>query len=404
MVGDPQIFRARFRALADLGRWDDAVRAGMDWLAAAPDSADAHVHQAWALLRCKDKDPHLAERHAREAICLAPEWNWPPRLLSHALSSQERWEEALAAAADALRIEPQDDEAHELAARCLCHLGRTAEALPHAQQAAALDPNDAEHRRFLHWLEYLDKSSAADIYNRIQKLKATLALDPTNVGIHRDLAVIYGSDLADYQTAEDFLRNAIEIAPDDLELHALRDDLQCDRDAVYRTIRVPWAFASALCGPLRRPDDFSASEVISWGVVALAAVSCCLPAAGFAFIPTKAYEWLVLTEYRAARVRWGWLSRMLYRLSRLPLGMRRMIWSPVPFLCAGLTVWLLPLPPFLTVGALVACSIGCVLFARWTTAKARANQRMLTEIVTAESADEFVLAEPANDVIRADLA
>ena len=386
-------------------RWEDALRIGVDWLAAAPDSAEAHAHQAWALLRCKQQDAESAERHAREAIGLAPEWSWPPRLLAHALGAQDRWEEALAWVGQALQNDPEDDQAHLLAARCLCNLGRTAEALPHAQRAVALDPNDPENRRFLHWLEYLDKSSAADVYNRIHKLQAALALDPTNVNILHDLALIHAQDLADFAAAEALLRQAIEFAPDENLLHEARAELAWTRDQVYRAMRVPLAFVSGLRGTLLQPDDFSPSELMAWGALVLMAVGCCLPASLFAFVPAKAYEWLVLAEHRAPHVGWPWLSRWLLRLGRLPLWVRRAIWAPVPLACAALIVWLVPVPPVASIGGLLILAAGCIAFTAWSGSKARANRRLLSEIVTAESADEIILAEPVeDDIIRAELA
>jgi tetratricopeptide (TPR) repeat protein len=387
-----------------MNRWDEAIRVGLDWLAAAPNSADAHAHQAWAFLRRKTRDLDAAEQHARSAIGLAPDWNWPLRLLAHTLGARGRWDEALALTAEALSISPDDDEAHVLMARCLCNLGRSTEALPHAQQAVALNPDDADHRRFLHWLEYLDKSTAADIYNRLQKLRVALALDPTNVNILRDLAMIHASDLEDFEAAGEYLRQATEIAPDEPAVHEAREDLQACRDPIYRSLALAQNIVAGLRETLWKMEANEAADLIATAIIVGLVVFCILPIAIVTYVPFKVYSWLLFAEFIAGRTQNTWLARWLWRVSRVPLLLRQALWLPLPLGLVGLIAWLLPVPPLLTVGYLGCGAMLCLAFSVRSSMRASNNRRMLVDVVTADSADEIVLAEPADDIIRAELA
>jgi tetratricopeptide (TPR) repeat protein len=403
MAGDARTLEARFNALADLRRWEDAARVGLDWLAAEPDSANAHAHQAWALLKCRDLDG--AERHAREAISGAPNWSWPPRLLAHVMAGREQWNEALHLTLESLRCDPEDHAAHSLAARCLIHLGCSEHALTHARQAVALDPENANYRYVVQAIEYIGKSSAADLCNRIHKLKGALALDPNNVHVLRDLALIYAGNLGDYDQADELLEQAVALAPDDGDVHEAREILAAQRDPVYALLRLPEQSPNKLFSAMGEAGAWTAEDVLAGLVVGLVLLVLMVPAAVIWLVPVRAYGWLVHAEFAAHRTAWPWLADRLLRLGRLPLWLRRVLWLPVPGICLGAALWLFPWPLLLAGNLLLSVLLSLWILHR-NRSKARANRRLIEQVVTADLGDETILAEAIEDdgVIRAELA
>ena len=402
-AGDPRTLRARFNALADLRRWDDAVRVGLDWLALDPDSSDAHAHQAWAYLKCHDLN--AAEHHAREAISQAPNWSWPPRLLAHVMAGRDQWNEALRLTLESLRCDPEDHASHTLAARCLIHLGCAEHALAHARQAVALEPEDANYRYMLQAIEYIGKSSAADLCNRIHKLNAALALEPTNVNILRELALIYGGQLGDYDQAEELLGQAVVQAPDDRDVHEAREKLAADRDPIYALLRLPEQAPNNMFASMFQPGTWTLEDVLALLIVGFVLLVFMVPAAVIYLIPVRAYGWLVHAEFAAHRTTLPWLSYWLLRLSRQPLFARRLLWLPVFGVCLGAALWFFPWPLLLAGNLLVSLLLSLWILRR-SRSKAARNRRLIAQVVTADDFDgETIVAEAIeDDVIRADFA
>jgi tetratricopeptide (TPR) repeat protein len=402
-AGDPSTLKARFNALADLRRWEDAVRVGLDWLAVDPDSSDAHAHQAWAYLKCHDLE--AADHHAREAISQAPNWSWPPRLLAHVKAGRDQWNEALHLALESLRCDPEDHASHTLAARCLIHLGCAEHALAHARQAVALEPEDANYRYMLQAIEYIGKSSAADLCNRIHKLNAALALEPTNVNILRELALLYGGSLGDYDQAEELLQQAVVLAPDDADVHEARERMAADRDPIFALLRLPEQAPNNLLASMFRSGSWTLEDVLALVIVGCVLLVFMVPAAVICLIPVRAYGWLVHAEFAAHRTTLAWLGDWLFRLSRLPLLVRRLLWLPVFGICVGAALWLFPWP-LLLAGNLLLSLLLSLWILRRSRRKAASNRRLISQVVTADDFDgETILAEAiGDDVIRADFA
>jgi TolB-like protein/Flp pilus assembly protein TadD len=82
-----------------------------------------------------------AETHLRRAVALNPSSAQSYWMLGHALTQQGRHEEALAAAARALELDPLDALTHGMAAQIAYSAGRTDLAATHAKDALLVEPD-----------------------------------------------------------------------------------------------------------------------------------------------------------------------------------------------------------------------------------------------------------------------
>jgi tetratricopeptide (TPR) repeat protein len=135
---------ARVEALVDLGRCSEAESMLARVLADRPDD-----HRAWCLLAlARDGLSHWSEmlRAANHAVAVAPDHEWGHRLASIALARLEMTEEAVRAAAEAVRLDPHGWRTHlqySLVAAPVPRLvqdayraaGRAAEIAPHSADA-----------------------------------------------------------------------------------------------------------------------------------------------------------------------------------------------------------------------------------------------------------------------------
>jgi serine/threonine-protein kinase len=99
-----------------------------------------------------DWDPQAAEVHFRRALKLDPDNAEAHLFYAHLRSNQGRHEEAIREAEHALAIEPFNTRFNALTGQFLIHAGRTDDALARLQAAFAIDPN--------HVLAYIFASAA----------------------------------------------------------------------------------------------------------------------------------------------------------------------------------------------------------------------------------------------------
>jgi Tfp pilus assembly protein PilF len=179
-VDDEEFWSLRARALYELGRWDEAVKAAragleleaddfdlLDLLALAqlecgrekearvtidsalelyPDSPELHAHRALILARRKPKSFRpVSFRAARaavdEALRLDPHSEVALRVRAQvaAMSGDTR---AHQYAAEVLALEPDDEQAHAITGAALANRGEVVAGLRHFEEAARLDPSD----------------------------------------------------------------------------------------------------------------------------------------------------------------------------------------------------------------------------------------------------------------------
>lgn len=118
----------------------DARAAAARALTAGPDVAEAHAAVARVQLLF-DWDWRSAETHLRRAVTLDSSSTHSHWLLGHALSRQERHDEALAAASRALILDPLDALAHSMAAQIAYSAGRFDQAAAHARASLRVEPD-----------------------------------------------------------------------------------------------------------------------------------------------------------------------------------------------------------------------------------------------------------------------
>ena len=232
-----------------LGKMDESIVAYRKSVAAKPDVFESNLNLGLQLAKSGQAD---AEQFLRAATVLTPSSHvaegraraWLS--LAHVLEGSKP-EEAVVAYRQAAALQPKDPEPHLGAGQLLEKDGKFAEAEGEYKQALALDPaSDAaiglanlymRGRRFPQAEEYLrqvvathpddaaahiqlGRVLAAESKNdaAVAELEAGAKLAPTDVGVQRDLAELYGS-LGKNEQAEAAYRGLIAGHPGDAELH-----------------------------------------------------------------------------------------------------------------------------------------------------------------------------------------
>ena len=206
------VYHQRIATLMSLRRFDEAARTALEWLTAFPNDAEPHAHLAWALL--SKGDDQGAEEQAGEACRLAPEWDWPLRLLAGVLFNRGDYPRSFELTKECLRLAPWNSEYHYFLARNYDALDQRENALIANRRAIELAPENAEYRRQLHEREFFFQQSEAEMFQHFFKLRAVLALDPNHAATLADLAKFHDRYLDDSVTAERLLREALEIEPE----------------------------------------------------------------------------------------------------------------------------------------------------------------------------------------------
>ncbi|MEU4620799.1 tetratricopeptide repeat protein [Actinoplanes sp. NPDC023801] len=133
---------ARARALADVGRLDQAERAVRDGLAGTP--SDPELLGLLAGLRRLQGDSGAALEFADAAVAVAPGQAFVHIERAECLLVLARPAEALESASEAVRLSPDRPEPHRSLARCLTLLRRHDAARDAAGRAVTLAPHSVE--------------------------------------------------------------------------------------------------------------------------------------------------------------------------------------------------------------------------------------------------------------------
>ena len=182
---DTDVALSRAWALVQARRWTEARELVANVLATDPDSARGL--RILSLCELALDRPVPARQAAVAAIAAAPADSWAHQLHASALTALGRHDEAVAAAREAVRLAPQLGLAHRALSRAMLESPhRALEAYPVAQQAVALDPEDASGFVLL--------GLAAEKHNRSDEERAAyrkaLELDPGNAVALNNLAAM----------------------------------------------------------------------------------------------------------------------------------------------------------------------------------------------------------------------
>lgn len=183
MSEDPAVARAR--ALLDAGRSQDAISTLGPYLASNPDDVRALCVLAQAHLRLSDGERALVA--AQAAVAADPGEEWAVRLLSSALVTQGRYNEARWMADEAIRLAPNQWRCHaqlagvDVAAKTITTSTRRA-----AQRVVELAPEEADAHLVAGNVALADTKYRA----AAAAFREVLRLDPSNASAHNNLGVV----------------------------------------------------------------------------------------------------------------------------------------------------------------------------------------------------------------------
>jgi cytochrome c-type biogenesis protein CcmH/NrfG len=176
----------RAGALCTLRRFDEAVT-----LLERVVASDAQDARGWCLMaqaKLGQRDPSAALRAARRAVAVDPELEWPHRLASIALNRLGLDEEAVQAAREAVRRDPNGASGHVRLAQALTLVkSRLDEAASVARRALKLAPHDPD----VHVVAGAVAAAAGRREDAAAAFRRALALDPQNTAAQNELARLH---------------------------------------------------------------------------------------------------------------------------------------------------------------------------------------------------------------------
>ncbi|MBI3664857.1 MAG: tetratricopeptide repeat protein [Acidobacteria bacterium] len=170
-------------ALADQGRYAEAVPHFLRAIQIKPNHAHAHYNLGLAALR----EGKLAEAAGRfeQAVRVEPAFAAAHNDLANTYAALGRLEAALEHYRTALRLQPGFAEAHYNLGNLLYRQRQFAQAISHYRQALLLNPSHAEaHNNWGVALDALGRAAEA-----VEHYRQALALDPGNADAHNNLGV-----------------------------------------------------------------------------------------------------------------------------------------------------------------------------------------------------------------------
>lgn len=225
----------RAQQLRDLHRHEEAVALLHAHLAQNPDDPIAFLELAMNRLEIEGAKL-LALEDARRATGLLPGESFPLALQSRVLSSLDREKEALPLADSAIALDPENPYSWNSKSLALCGLHRWNEAEQSARQALVLDPDDATASNLLaHTLRLQQKLNESEAESRRR-----LARDPENAFsfANSGWASLQRGQIGE---AENFFKEALRLDPEmSYAKNGLKESFRA-RSAFYRLF-LRWVF------------------------------------------------------------------------------------------------------------------------------------------------------------------
>lgn len=225
----------RAQQLRDMRRHEEAVALLHAHLAGNPEDPTAFLELAMNRMEIDGAIP-LALEDSRRATGLLPGHSFPLALQSRILSSLDREKEALPLADSAIALDPDDAYSWNSRSIALCGLHRWNEAEQSARQALALDPDDETASNLLaHTLRLQKKLNESESESRRR-----LARDPENAFsfANSGWAALQRGQVGE---AENYFREALRLNP---AMSYAKDGLKESfraRSAFYRLF-LRWVF------------------------------------------------------------------------------------------------------------------------------------------------------------------
>ncbi len=199
--------------LGQLDEMEEAEQCSRRTLELDPDSLDAHMNLANALVRREKLDE--AVEHYRAVLAQQPALAMAWAMLGRAHARTERWQEAENALRQALVLDPRLADAHlELGNVCKME-NRLDEARSHYEQALCLNPGCADAHVGLGSLHY--KQGHLD--SALASYHQALRINPHQSHVHYNLGVLQQELGRPMAEAEASYREAVRLSPDFIDAH-----------------------------------------------------------------------------------------------------------------------------------------------------------------------------------------
>lgn len=257
---NPRAHEGLAEALAELGRFDEAIAHRQEAVRLLPD--ESHYHYNLALTLASAGRTAEAEQHYRAALRLFPDEARthnnlaillvnqgrvaealphyaeavrlsPNEPLYHynrgiALMRERRWAEAAASYEAALRVRPDHADAHFNLANTLQQLGRAPDALAHFAAAYRLQPTDTEFAAGLSQAEFKAGNALLDlgqVTEAIPHYEAAVRATPTDAEAHHNLGIAFAR-LERWEEARREFDEALRLKPDYADAQRSRAQLR----------------------------------------------------------------------------------------------------------------------------------------------------------------------------------
>lgn len=344
-----------------LGRHADAARAAEEWIASAPEQSAPHAHHSWTLLA--NGEYVAAEDAAQRACAISAEWDWPLRLLAAAAFNQGEHARARDLQLACLRLAPWNADHHYFLARIHDTQGEREAALTAARRAVELEPSHPEYLRSLHERELVFGPSDFEIFEHYYKLRGVLALNPCHAATLADLAKVHEIYFADSASAERLLREALEIEPDNPDLHSKLSALIRDRDSWFVAMfHLTMPLLCFIMGFLVLAKETSVRSKLTFVLYVMGPCALCgIPATILYLIPAATYCGIAFSGDWISPDSTSFVGRIARRLAESVV-LRRLIWTPIAIAWWGLVAWILPISAWWTVVGIVAGIVVVVAF------------------------------------------
>ena len=249
--------RDRIQFLRLARRFEEAEQAAAQAAELRPDDPDIHAAAAW-VASDQDQEDEAVTRVER-ALAIDPRNSWALRSRIHFLRWGRRFEEAEQAATAAIELRPDDPDIHAAAAVLWAGLERYDSALSSIERVLAIDPRNATAlrdridylRRAGRYQEAEQAVTAAielrpddpDIHaaaawvasdqdqedEAVTRVERALAIDPRNATALRSRIEVLRLARR-FEQAEQAVTAAIELRPDDPDIHAAAAWVASDQD------------------------------------------------------------------------------------------------------------------------------------------------------------------------------
>ena len=313
---------AAIEGLYAAGHYEQVFTQATRGLEADPESPDLHYYRGLASLHFKRREE--LRSHTEFLLRTAPDDSRGHQLAALHELSRQKYQVAEKHIEEAINLHPTCSVYHRQAAAIAAAGQKLKKAEAHIKTALELDPQDADSIRFAVELRGLSEKRAWQAWERIQRLKEALAIDPNNAEVHCSIGSIYLDDLDDPKEAEAHFREALRLDPRDRDTQKLLFRAVGQQRLIYRVISIPsrcFGWMSQVrqglaIQPWRIIFVIFAFKLIAVGLAWLFAVTCVFWPAG------KIYEWLLLADTRAGAGTAEWHLRMKGMLLRWPFAVR----------------------------------------------------------------------------------